>query len=122
MKLDTRLVVILFLVVSPHSVLPLEEPSRERPTDVIWLRKLPPEGRDPVWLGSEGLSPRGAVVAEPPKESPAMKDSGSGSRTRVGGGVIIAGLVTAFFAVVFAYVRVTRKKEDVPMRLVMANK
>lgn len=30
-----------------------------------------------------------------------------------GGGVIIGGLVTAIFAVVFCYIRVTRRKDDV---------
>ncbi|KAI4384990.1 hypothetical protein MLD38_003067 [Melastoma candidum] len=121
MKLDIPLLVLV-LVFSSRSVLALEEPSREHSTGPIRSRKLLPEGSDPVWLGSEGLSPRGSFVAEPPEESPTMKDRAPSDRTRFGGGVIIAGLVTAFFAVVIAYIRVTRNKDDVPVDLVTADK
>ncbi|XWS68537.1 hypothetical protein CRYUN_Cryun04dG0098700 [Craigia yunnanensis] len=34
-------------------------------------------------------------------------------KSMAGGGVIIGGLVTAIFAAVFAYIRVTRKRDDV---------
>ncbi|KAK8310945.1 hypothetical protein V6Z12_D02G218700, partial [Gossypium hirsutum] len=43
-------------------------------------------------------------------------DSSSDDGSMAAGGVIIGGLVTVFFAAVFAYIRVTRKKDDVQVQ------
>nr|XP_033508450.1 uncharacterized protein LOC117273382 [Nicotiana tomentosiformis] len=51
-----------------------------------------------------------ASIAEAPESS--EREHHHSDKSVAGGGVIIGGLVTAIFAVVYCYIRVTRKRDD----------
>ncbi|TMW81816.1 hypothetical protein EJD97_007747, partial [Solanum chilense] len=77
---------------------------------------------------------RGLLIADPPAEKSSIEDENEkepsysiveapestetehhhSDKSVAGGGVIIGGLVTAIFATVYCYIRVTRKKSDAP--------
>ena len=65
-------------------------------------------------------SPSDGLLADQPASSPETsemmirrlgKHHSSSDKSVAGGGVIIGGLVTAIFAAVFCYIRVTRRKD-----------
>uniref|UniRef100_A0A0A0K3N0 Transmembrane protein n=1 Tax=Cucumis sativus TaxID=3659 RepID=A0A0A0K3N0_CUCSA len=60
---------------------------------------------------SEKGTREGSEVAEAPEIRRLGKHHGD--KSMAGGGVIIGGLVTAVFAAVFCYIRVTRKRDGV---------
>ena len=62
-------------------------------------------------VSSVAESPEGSNVAEAPEIRRLGKHHSD--KSVAGGGVIIGGLVTAIFAAVFCYIRVTRKRGDV---------
>lgn len=54
----------------------------------------------------------GGAVAEAPAMIRRLGKHHSTDKSVAGGGVIIGGLVTAIFAAVFCYIRVTRRKDN----------
>ncbi|XP_048127417.1 uncharacterized protein LOC125312653 [Rhodamnia argentea] len=102
-------------------------PSRLEARAAIRSRKLvsesPAEPASSVAGPSEENegSPRAAAAAEVPLGAEAVAETvvattkhRSSDKSVAGGGVIIGGLVTAIFAAVFCYIRVTRKRDGVP--------
>lgn len=74
---------------------------------------------------------RALLIADPPAVKSSIEDENENEpsysiveapetehhhsdKSVAGGGVIIGGLVTAIFATVYCYIRVTRKKSDAP--------
>ncbi|OIT07260.1 hypothetical protein A4A49_14708 [Nicotiana attenuata] len=58
----------------------------------------------------ENEGEKGASIGEAP-ESTIEREHHHSDKSVAGGGVIIGGLVTAIFAVVYCYIRVTRKRD-----------
>ncbi|KAM3216417.1 hypothetical protein P3L10_025858 [Capsicum annuum] len=59
-----------------------------------------------------GEGPSGVEAPESDDNILKMRHHHSADKSVAGGGVIIGGLVTAIFAAVYCYIRVTRKKEN----------
>lgn len=66
-------------------------------------------------VSSVAESPEGNKENSNVAEAPVIRRLGKhhSDKSVAGGGVIIGGLVTAIFAAVFCYIRVTRKRDDV---------
>lgn len=62
---------------------------------------------------SEAKGEESSEVAEAPANRRLGKHTHHSDKSVAGGGVIIGGLVTAIFAAVFCYIRVTRKRDGV---------
>ncbi|KAM3697281.1 hypothetical protein ACB098_06G101200 [Castanea mollissima] len=70
---------------------------------------------NPFGLKAQHKSPEGNKENSNVAEAPVIRRLGKhhSDKSVAGGGVIIGGLVTAIFAAVFCYIRVTRKRDDV---------
>lgn len=100
---------VLFEVLLVHAM--GEKSDQVKPSEIIKVRS---EGV-PGWVVPREADEPAATPAESTSEAPEIRRLGkhhsSDKSEMAGGGVIIGGLVTAIFAAVFAYIRVTRKRD-----------
>ncbi|MED6183510.1 hypothetical protein PIB30_038439 [Stylosanthes scabra] len=115
--MSNKLLVLYFLVAITAQVLVLEEAMAQQ-TSLKLKDERKAEGS--LIDGSRESSSVGEVESMAEAEAPVDnirrlgKHHSTTDKSVAGGGVILGGLVTATFAAVFCYIRVTRKRDTDP--------
>ncbi|KAJ0054238.1 uncharacterized protein LOC116132262 [Pistacia vera] len=104
-----RLVLVLFIVVGILVLQAVAEKSEVNPSVVKSQSEDEPAGISDQPASSPSKSSSDESTAAEAPEIRRMGKHHSSDKSVAGGGVIIGGLVTAIFAAVFCYIRVTRR-------------